>query len=321
MVLIFSDHTDQSTNEVIDWLSLRAVPFLRINNEPLLVKRAEVGHVVFDINGKEIALNDITAVWIRRPEAMIVALPQLHAVEDENLRSQLQQHLEDERQSLSRYIYQLLHTRPSLSSIFHFRVNKLACLDAAQRCGLKIPATLVCHTRAQVLDFVQQYPRIITKGIQESPTLHHNGNHHWCLTQRLTITEVMQLPETFYHSLFQEELPKRYELRIFFLEGRCYSMAIFSQLDEQTQTDFRQYNDARPNRTVPYQLPNIIEQQLGAFMEAMQLNNGSIDMIVTPDKAFYFIEVNPVGQFHMTSKPCRYFLEEKMAQFLQGTHT
>jgi ATP-GRASP peptide maturase of grasp-with-spasm system len=321
MILIFSDHTDQSTNDVIDWLTLYGLPFTRINAEPLTVKRVTVGDVVFEIDGREVPLGDISAVWIRRPESMIIQLPEGRALAEAALQEQVQRYLKDEQQSLSRYIFQLLHTRPSLSSIFSFRVNKLESLATAYRCGLQVPATVVCNTRAELLQFMQAHPQVITKGIQESPTLQYKGKHHWCLTQRITISEAMQLPETFYHSLFQQELPKRYELRIFYLEGRFYAMAIFSQLDAQTQTDFRQYNDARPNRTVPFALPAAIETKLHTFMQAMQLNNGSVDMVVTPDKAYYFIEVNPVGQFHMTSKPCRYFLEEKIAQHLQQATT
>jgi|GEM_PF-2184302 hypothetical protein len=37
-----------------------------------------------------------------------------------------------------------------------------------------------------------------------------------------------------------------YEIRSFVLENKIYSMAIFSQLDSQTATDFRQYNETKP---------------------------------------------------------------------------
>jgi D-alanine-D-alanine ligase-like ATP-grasp enzyme len=48
-------------------------------------------------------------------------------------------------------------------------------------------------------------------------------------------------------------------------------------------------------------------------MQKLKLNTGSIDMIYTNDSKFIFLEVNPVGQFGMVSKPCNYNLEKKIA--------
>jgi glutathione synthase/RimK-type ligase-like ATP-grasp enzyme len=93
-------------------------------------------------------------------------------------------------------------------------------------------------------------------------------------------------------------------------------MSIFSQNDEQTKVDFRDYNIERPNRTVPYKLPKDIEDKLSLFMSRMELDTGSIDIIVTPDMEYVFLEVNPVGQYGMTSLPCNYYLDEKIAKCL-----
>jgi hypothetical protein len=39
-------------------------------------------------------------------------------------------------------------------------------------------------------------------------------------------------------------------------------------------------------------------------------------MIVTPEKKYVFLEVNPIGQFNQVSIPCNYFLEKKIADYL-----
>jgi D-alanine-D-alanine ligase-like ATP-grasp enzyme len=51
-------------------------------------------------------------------------------------------------------------------------------------------------------------------------------------------------------------------------------------------------------------------------MNKLDLNCGSIDMIVTPKNEYVFLEVNPVGQFGMVSYPCNYNLEKKIAEYL-----
>lgn len=93
-------------------------------------------------------------------------------------------------------------------------------------------------------------------------------------------------------------------------------MAICSTFDKQTKEDFRRYNDKYPNRVIPYKLPSTIEKKLHLFMQEMKLNCGSIDMILDNSGDYYFLEVNPVGQFGMISYPCNYYLEREIANFL-----
>ena len=124
------------------------------------------------------------------------------------------------------------------------------------------------------------------------------------------------ISDTFFPSLVQNYIPKKIELRIFYLEGEFFSMAIFSQKDNKTNIDFRNYNDDKPNRTVPYKIPKDVEQKLDLLMKTLGLNSGSIDMIVTPDNEYVFLEVNPVGQFGMVSYPCNYNLEKRIAEYL-----
>jgi glutathione synthase/RimK-type ligase-like ATP-grasp enzyme len=52
-------------------------------------------------------------------------------------------------------------------------------------------------------------------------------------------------------------------------------------------------------------------------MSILKLNTGSVDLIFSEeDNKYYFLEVNPMGQFGMVSKPCNYYLEKEMAQYL-----
>jgi glutathione synthase/RimK-type ligase-like ATP-grasp enzyme len=95
-----------------------------------------------------------------------------------------------------------------------------------------------------------------------------------------------------------------------------YSMAIFSQLDEQTKIDFRNYNYEKPNRCVPYKLPDYIEVKIEMLMNKLSLNTGSIDLVFTTDNEYYFLEVNPVGMFSPLTWPLNYTIEKDIAIFL-----
>lgn len=93
-------------------------------------------------------------------------------------------------------------------------------------------------------------------------------------------------------------------------------MAIFSQNTGTTQIDFRNIDSKNITRYVPFKLPDSICQKLDRLMRETNINCGSIDMIVTPNNEFVFLEINPVGQFGMVSHSCNFNLEKKIAEFL-----
>lgn len=156
----------------------------------------------------------------------------------------------------------------------------------------------------------------MTKGIHSGFFFREDDIDYEGFTRRVTAEEVDGLSCNFQPTLFQEEIAKQYEIRSFFLGGSLYSMAIFSQSNEQTEVDFRNYDQVRPNRTVPYQLPDTIERQLCALMAELDMHCGSIDLIRAMDGTHVFLEVNPIGQFGQVSIPCNYALEMLVARYL-----
>ena len=122
--------------------------------------------------------------------------------------------------------------------------------------------------------------------------------------------------DIFHPSKFQQLIEKKIEIRLFYLDGKIYSMAIFSQRRDESKVDFRKYDFINPDRYVPFKLPTDIENSLTSLIKSVDLNTCSIDLIKGVDGKFYFLEINPVGQFGMVSKPCNYNLEMEMALFL-----
>ena len=93
-------------------------------------------------------------------------------------------------------------------------------------------------------------------------------------------------------------------------------MAIYSQQNKSTSIDYRRYDQTDPNRCVPFELPNDIKQSIFLLFEKLKLDSGSVDLIYSTSKKFYFLEVNPNGQFGNLSKNCNYFIEKEIANYL-----
>ena len=133
-------------------------------------------------------------------------------------------------------------------------------------------------------------------------------------------SELSMFSEVIYPSMLQAYIDKKFEIRTFYLRGELYSMAIFSQNDDKTKLDFRNYNDDFPNRMIPYQMPEDMTIKIRSFMNAINLNTGSLDFIMTNKDEYFFLEVNPAGQYGMIEAHCFYSLDEKIANYLSTNY-
>jgi glutathione synthase/RimK-type ligase-like ATP-grasp enzyme len=192
----------------------------------------------------------------------------------------------------------------------------LQAIFEANRLGLSTPETAIVSTRAELAAFLEKHDRVITKGILRNSFGKFLKFNIGCLTKLVTQTELNNVTETFGLSLIQQYIEKYCELRIFYLDGIFYPCAIFSQSDENTKIDFRQYDSANPIRIVRFTLPEGIQSALILLMQRLNLSSGSIDMILTSQNEYYFLEVNPIGQFGFISHKCLYNLESKIAEYL-----
>jgi predicted ATP-grasp superfamily ATP-dependent carboligase len=193
--------------------------------------------------------------------------------------------------------------------------DKLFDLFIAESVGLKIPKTLITNSKKELIDFAEKH-KVITKAIRqpigldlENISISDQGT---LLVDKQSIDE---LNEHFSLSIFQEYIEKEYEIRALVYGKRIFAMAIFSQMDNSTKTDFRNYNHETPNRCVPFKLPKGIESKILKFFKLKNINMGSIDLIFN-ENGFYFLENNPQGQYEWLSENCNYYVDRYIAEQL-----
>ncbi|NEO02062.1 MAG: MvdC family ATP-grasp ribosomal peptide maturase, partial [Moorea sp. SIO3I7] len=115
--------------------------------------------------------------------------------------------------------------------------------------------------------------------------------------------------------VFQEEIPKQRELRIAFVAGNLYVGALDAYRYSATTMDWR---SAKPEDCPwePDQLPSEVAHGLNALMARLGLTYGAIDMIVTPDGEYVFLEVNPTGEWGMLERDLGYPISDAIADAL-----
>ncbi len=317
VVILSTSQMEYTTEDVMDWVWSKGEEVLRLNGDDFLgtvsfyaTTNKEVGISYRDTN-----LEKINSVWYRRwfsPMDRVTFESQLFSNQVQNYRSR-------EFRSFTNVFFESISDKPSLgrNDFVNSANEKFRQMILAKKMGIQVPDSLITNSKLELKGFIEKYGKVITKGINNIGSFNPNDSEMYStFTSVLGNNDLGYIPDSFFPSLFQEKIDKEIELRVFYFKRKFYSMAIFSQLDKQTEVDFRKYNVAIPNRNVPFKLPEEIESKLTKLMTEMEYDTGSIDLILTPAHEFIFLEVNPSGQFGMVSYPCNYHLEEMIADYL-----
>jgi len=322
MVLILSEETDLTTNEVTDWMEFYNVPFFRINKEmPIRLNHLKLSNnysssFCIDIGeGNQINSKNVQAYWYRRGNFHIP----FEGINNHNqlLCNELNDFLYSENYSLKESIHISLKDLSGIGNIFEDQRNKFHHLSIAAQKGLRIPDSIITSDRSELLEFMDIHNNVVTKAIRSGILYADEKISLSAYTSRILYNEALKLPAFFFATQFQEHIIKKYDVRIFYLGGLIYAAAIFSQLDKQTSVDFRNYNQKKQNRVTPFRLPIEVRNKIVELMTCLKMKSGSIDLIYSDKNEFVFLEINPIGQFAQVSEPCNYYLEEKIATYFK----
>ncbi|MDR1756218.1 MAG: hypothetical protein LBR65_04560 [Culturomica sp.] len=299
MIYIYTTAIDITTNSVINWLNYYEAPFTRINDVTDFYQ--------LFINWNNTPKRDVHWFWKWNHPAKFTS--------GEALISDLQNHLNSALKEEYRTIFHLhfnnIHT--VVNHPKHIGLDKFSQLMAAQKCGLKIPDTLITSSKGELQQFALKYDNIITKNFSASLTIASEGEIYKTYTSILNAEKIRKLPDSFFPSLFQQYIDKKFEIRVIYIGGKIYSCAL---LASNNIVDVRQSNQQTPIRILPYKIPENIELQIRAFMSITNLQLGSIDLIYNQQDEYYFLEINPSGQFLGYSTECNYCVEKEVANYL-----
>lgn len=137
------------------------------------------------------------------------------------------------------------------------------------------------------------------------------------LTHRCTPAEVGPLLEALPAApvIVQEYVSKKLELRITVVGSHVFPCAIYSQEGaEASRVDWR--NDTDALRHEAYALPAEVEEKCLALIRRLGLQFGAIDMIVTPQNEYMFLENNANGQWLWVRNKAGLPIAEALANLL-----
>lgn len=292
-----------------EYLTTKNIPYFRLNSDKLNHdQKISISPNSFELTdefGNTIKSEDIKAVWHRKswqidtPEDLDEAYKKIFLKEYSTLR------------------YNLLTALEHVPWINPFENenkidgNKMLQLKIAEKNGLSVPKTLFSNDGEAVTSFfhnhcsgkmVAKLHGVISKSMSGENFLSTNIIDQDSLED---IADIEYCP-----MIFQPYIEKEYELRIVYLDGEFFT----GKINNSENADWR---IARGNYFwSEYQLPENIKTGLTMMMKEMGLYLGAIDMICGKDGKYYFLEVNPQGEWGMLQKDLNFPIAQRIADNL-----
>lgn len=301
MNYIITTSTDDTSNEVISWLRYFGANYQRVNTDKIDTLQS-FEDITFSTEGQ----SSVGVVYLRK-----LAMPQ----------SGLPASINSQKvwQSLMGEYYQA-YLKPlicqSKFSINNYSAatqnNKYETLLAAKAFGLTIPETIITNCKETLLQFISnhKYTAIITKPANEVCTIDTDKYRYKTFTKKLNVQQVLGLPDKFFPSLFQPYINNIADIKSIYCFGRFFS-AVCVQTSNK-KTDFR--SNYANVKTLPYKLPDEIENYLDRLLKSLDLCICTVDFILSDNGTLFFLEINPFGQFSGISSSCNYYVEKYIAE-------
>jgi glutathione synthase/RimK-type ligase-like ATP-grasp enzyme len=291
VILVISHEQDPHAERVIRHLEAARRPVLLLNlaelpdRASLSIDYDRRGRPRIDYvraGGASFALDEVTSVWWRRPQA-----PDLSSVTD----PQVNLFTANEWQEAINGLWQLLDVPWMNHPTFDDAASRKARqLRVAAEIGLKVPRTLITSDPGRARRFVDDANagRVIFKTFSCTHAI-------WRETRLLKPEDLAHLESVRVAPvIFQEFVPAECDIRITAVGGQLFPAAIRS-VARDGLVDFRMSVGDAAVSAEP--LPTRIADQLLTLLKRLGLVYGAIDLRRTPDGEYYFFEVNTAGEF------------------------
>jgi hypothetical protein len=299
-VLVLTNPHDGHSDLAIAALTARGVPVIRFHTEDFPQRAAITCRIGPDGDGSQTLTCDgrrhdlacVRTVWNRRPRPPAVS---------DAMTAGNRVFAENECTHLLRALWALLAdrfwvNRPEASREASLKPAQLA---VARALGFDVPRTLVTNEPEAVPGFVDACGGdAIYKTLWPYMESREDGRAFAVYTRRLTGDDVARASRvSLAPGIFQAHVAKRIELRVTVIGARVFAVEIHSQQSERSRDDWRRY-DLANTPYAPHTLPPDVEARCRALVRQLGLATGCLDLILTPDERYVFLEINPDGQWY-----------------------
>jgi glutathione synthase/RimK-type ligase-like ATP-grasp enzyme len=301
-VLILTQPIDMTADRVIKRMYDRGVSVVRFDTgwfprDATVVTRysnssADIPIMIKLESGRSIELDKVTSIWSRRPTRFTM---------HEDLDSDASKFASAETTQAMGGIFRIPGCQwvnhPDKDLVASYKPYQLAL---AARIGLKIPDTLITTDRSAAKMFIEAHARhgAIYKTLSTPNVRSELYKSSVIFTSRISDADLEFIDTVRYAPcLIQEYVQKSFEVRLTIINRKAFAVALNVQESYPSgTTDWRAVQQEGIEYSV-HQLPEKIESLCLELLDQLGLVFGAIDLIVTPEQEYIFVEVNPSGQW------------------------
>lgn len=288
MILLVSNQRDLTTDYIVRELKIRGLAYKRLNTESLVKLNCSIGfNCADDWSIGSIKGNEVTSAYFRRPSLVSIRHPSLTEEETEYLCL--------EWMSFLKSIYYRLEGK-WFSSPTHIALaeDKPRQLLVASSLGFKIPIGVISNDVYDVISRTRN-DGLIVKPLRQA--LLKGGQEKVIFTSRIPkLSNEHKTAISYSPSIYQQEIKKKFDVRVTVVGDKVFPVAIWSQNNTESEVDWR--NGGRIDLLhEKIELPSELEKKCVMLTQELNLRFGAIDLICDLDEEFWFLEINPNGQW------------------------
>ncbi len=331
MILLITLESDPHTDLVEKHLHDIGVDYFRFNTDALSrdfavtygIRSSEPFLEIRGPDGTRVDGRSVSRVWYRRTRSR----PPISRTQNPHL---FEYSLEEYTGFFKNMWVALEHARwmDNPGTVHHLQDHRLQQYLDATEAGLDIPETYYTNDGLVVVRSLGELGRLAVKPIRRAFITEDNPNksEDHPIAKGI-LTRVIE-PGAFSEGqlsaslrntpvLFQSYVEKEAEIRLTVVGEKFFPCRIDSQASERTKHDWRRYDFQKVAHSV-CELPIEVETKIRWLMQRFGLVFGAIDLILTPDGRYVFLEVNPAGQWHWIETITGMTISRAIAEWLAG---
>jgi ATP-grasp ribosomal peptide maturase len=283
-VLILTHQFDPTADKVVDELNHRGVSLFRVDTREFperLSVSAELadGHWSGRLTTAQrcLDLSTVSGIYYRRPTDFEFH-PGLSAPERRWASVQARMGLGGLLASIAPWL-----NHPHQIGYSEYKPVQLC---TAVACGLRVPRTIVTNDPETARAFVTDVGRAVYKPFGGSGVCDGDGFRQvFCTVVDSEQCGDPSISRTMH--LFQQWVPKDYEVRLTVVDSRFFAARIDGTSDA-AQVDWRSDYSALKYQTM--ETPDVVRSGVSALLDKLGLRFGALDFVVAPDGQWWFLE-------------------------------
>ncbi len=309
VVLLVTDKSNRHGDIMVKQLDALGAVVCRLNiadfPEKIRLEASSNGTIFQLPNNKVVSLEEVKSIWFYHPAKPIVS---------EVISKQFHEFAVGESDyaiyGALRLFDGLWVNHPDKIAAARYRLRQL---QVANSVGFSIPEYLVTNDPKSAKAFYEHYSGDIITKIIGFPRINDN---FFIFTNKVTPRSVENLDQVGLTPVYlQKNVQKKIEVRATVVGNRVFAAYIDSQNSEEGKTDWRKLN-AESYSHKDFKLPDEVAQKCLEVVHSFGLHYSALDLILTPDDNYVFLEINPSGAWGWIEKQTGYPISEAIVRDL-----